>query len=260
VIEVSVSLRSVHLGPRRVLEDVCFQCNPGQHTAILGPNGAGKTTLLKAIAGLLKYDGEVLVGGRALSSLSARERARTVSYVPQESLLNAELSVAQVAMQGRYCHQSAWGWARAEDVRAVEQALALTDALHLRERSYLELSGGEQRRVLLARALATDAPIILLDEPASALDIAHVLMLFEQLNCLAADGKCLVTVMHQLPDAERFCDRIVLLDSGRVRYAERGPLPEYLLQEVYGVNSEPGREPRYTLARGAPAANPGKPG
>lgn len=244
---LDVQLRCVRLGARSVLKDINFQCDQGQHTAILGPNGAGKSTLIRAMAGLLPYDGQVFIAGKPLDQLERRIRAQRIAYVPQSSSLNADLSVSQVVMQGRYCHQNAWGTVTSNDRRAVHEALEMTDALHLRERSYLRLSGGEQKRVLLARALATDAEVILLDEPAAALDIAHVLSLFERLHHLAERDKCLVTVLHQLPDAERFCDQIVLLDQGQLCYCGTGALPLALVKQVYGVRVEANAAPRYQL-------------
>jgi iron complex transport system ATP-binding protein len=236
----------VVLGGRSIVRAVSFAADRGTVTAVLGPNGAGKTTLLKALVGLLPYSGQILVDGRDLAAGSRRQRrqrARLVAYVPQRSALDAPLRVETVVGHGRYAHTSA-AVLQGEDLRAVRAAMAATDIADLAGRSYLELSGGEQRRVLIARALATGARILLLDEPTESLDVGHALALFGLLRDLATSGVCVIAVLHDLNDALAFTDRALLLDHGAV--AAAGPTADILTDEpirrVYGV--EPVFEPR----------------
>lgn len=232
---LEVRVETLSLGRREVLHDVELVCNPGTHTAILGPNGAGKTSLLKAIAGLLPFTGYARLGEVDLARLSAPERARRISYVPQRSLLDSALAVHDVVMQGRYAHQSGILDTSQRHEAAVHKALQTTDTWELKDRSYLELSGGEQRRVLLARALATEAKIIALDEPTAALDIAHSLAFFEQLRRLSQEGCIVLTILHDLRDAARFCDHAIVLQNGRSRHVGSTTLPSSVVGDVYGV-------------------------
>src|SRR5690606_27843172 len=160
----------------------------------------------------------------------------------QRSELSARLRVHEVVAQGRYAHQNAarLGWlapsrTAPKQEAAIARALEMTDALHLRNRVFAELSGGEQRRVLLARALASEAPVIALDEPTAALDIAHALSFFEQLRMLVDHGHTVVTVLHNLHDAALFCDRAVVIHDGTAFYAGSPQLPADVVRKVYGV-------------------------
>ncbi len=229
---------SVSLGSREVLHGVSLEARYGTVTAVLGPNGAGKTTLLKAVAGLIPYRGQIAVQGQDLHSLDRARRVRLLAYVPQVSLLESPFRVEHVVRQARYSLQSERGAHRA----AVEHAMELVDIVHLRRRSFTQLSGGERRRVLLARALATEAKLILLDEPTASLDIRHALSFFALLNDLAERGYCVMAVLHRLDDAARFTDHAVLLKDGTVTHRGRteqvvSPGP---IGEVYGVDTREG--------------------
>ncbi|HJL19988.1 MAG TPA: ABC transporter ATP-binding protein [Sandaracinaceae bacterium LLY-WYZ-13_1] len=228
---------TVERGRREVLRAVGFEAAHGEVSCVLGPNGAGKSTLLRALAGLLSFRGEVTLDGTPLSRLDARERARRLAFVPQRSALTASLSVRTVVSQGRYAHTGGLGRPGAADRRAVVSALSRTDVAELAHRRFDRLSAGEQRRVLLARALATEAPVILLDEPTAALDVRHALELHALLRALADDGYCVVVVLHELDAARRFTDRATLLRDGEVVTA--GPSAEVVqpgpVREVYGV-------------------------
>ncbi len=248
---LSVSIERLVLGANRVLEQVRFSCEPGTHLAILGPNGAGKTTLLKALLGLLPFEGEVRIGELHLEQMPSRLRAQHIAYVPQRSDLNAGLSVHEVVMQGRFAYRRRLGLSSLADRNAVAAAMEMTDVAVLAKRSYLELSGGEQRRVLLARALATEAPIVALDEPTAGLDLCHALVLFQRLSELTSRGQSVITVMHDLRDAERWCDRALLLERGRVRYDGGATLPEELIRRVYSVQPMPNSAPSYRLEQGS---------
>jgi len=211
----------------------------GSVTALIGPNGAGKSTLLKAIVGLLPHGGQAILDGDDLARLPARERARRLAYVPQRTLLMARLSVREVVALGRFAHRaSAWtfGHGKADRV-AIEAALEETDTRAFAERPFPELSGGEQQRVLLARALATGATTLLLDEPTSALDVHHVLVLHGILRRLSERGHCVVAVLHHLSEVRRHAHRVVLLNGGQVHM--EGPAAEVVapgpIRAVYGV-------------------------
>jgi iron complex transport system ATP-binding protein len=233
---------SVQRDGRTLVENVDFEAYPGTFTAITGPNGAGKTTLLKAIVGLLPYDGSVHLGLDELSTLSRVERAQRVAYVPQRSQLNSALRVREVVALGRYAHQAGGLSTSRGDEAAIDAALEAMDLGAIQSRSYTRLSGGEQRRVLIARALATQAPVLLLDEPTEALDIAHGLDLFERLRGIVVEGRAVVAVLHELDAVHRHADRVVLLERGR-SIADGSPkdvLSAERLERIYGVRPVPG--------------------
>jgi iron complex transport system ATP-binding protein len=225
-------------GRRVVLRDVSFAAHYGEVTAILGPNGAGKSTLLRVLAGLVACDGTVLYGSRPLSLLTRPERARFAAYVPQRSDLDAALSVREVVEQGRHPHRGALSALGKRDHVAVEAAMASTGIGHLDARRFTELSGGEQRRVLLSRALATEASVVLLDEPTESLDISHTLDLYALLADLALAGRAIVSVMHGLDDARRYTQRAVLLRDGQIASEgdSRSVVVQSTVRSVYSVD------------------------
>jgi iron complex transport system ATP-binding protein len=234
-------------GGRDVLADINLTVAAGEVLAVIGPNGSGKSSLVMAAAGLLAPTaGAVAVHGRPLATLPARERARLVAYVPQRSELVAPLSVNAVVAMGRYAAGPASAGSAfttgATDAAAVAAALGLVDAAHLAGRSFAELSGGEAQRVLLARALATGARILLLDEPTSALDIGHRLALAALLRARAAAGDAVLVALHDLAEAHALADRVALLHDGRL--AALGPPAEVIapapVRAVYGVDLVPG--------------------
>jgi iron complex transport system ATP-binding protein len=228
---------SVTLGGRPALREVDLEANPGEVLALLGPNGAGKSTLLKAIAGLLPHQGRVEIDGADVTSLAPQARAKLISYVPQRSLLRSALSVEEVVALGRYVHGGAFGGMSQVDTEAIDRALGTAHADDLRNRIFTQLSVGEQQRVLLARALASDAPILLLDEPTAALDVGEGLAVLRLIRTLAARQHTLIVVLHDLADARSTTDRALLLKNGRV--VERGKTSEVVapgpIQAVYGV-------------------------
>jgi len=240
---------SVTLGGRAVLRDVELQAHPGEVLALLGPNGAGKSTLLKALAGLMPYEGRVEIAETDVAALSPRNRARRISYVPQRSLLRSALSVEEVVALGRYVHGGSFGGMSKSDKEAIDHALVTAHADALRNRIFTQLSVGEQQRVLLARALASDAPILLLDEPTAALDVGEGMAVLRLIRTLAARKHTLIVVLHDLADALSTTDRALLLKDGCV--VEQGDTREVVSAEpiraVYGVklieNARIGFEP-----------------
>jgi iron complex transport system ATP-binding protein len=240
---------SVVRGGRRCLDDVSLSVAPGEMLALLGPNGAGKSTLLKAAAGLLPTAGELLLDGQPAATLSRRERARRLAYVPQHSALDAPMLARDVVAQGRFAHRDGWGRKSRDDDAAVAAALAATGATPLGARPFTRLSYGERRLVLLARALATGARLLLLDEPTAALDMAHALGLLSRLRGLADRGHAVIVALHHLDEAAQHCGRAVLLREGRVM--RFGPVADVVAAEpvraVFGVDLVPGASFGYRL-------------
>lgn len=244
---------SVERAQRRVLTDFALEAREGSVYALCGPNGAGKSSALKALAGLWPCRGRLELFGTSLAALPRRERARQLAYVPQQSLLQSGIALRRVVAQGRYAHDTAWP-GRRKDHSAVERALSATDLTALAERPWNELSGGEQRRVLLARALATEAKVIVLDEPTAALDVAHALRFLELLRELARQGRCVIAALHDLEQVRRYADCALLLDRGRL--IASGPTAEVIgaenVRRVYGVELVPGGALGYRLSEPAP--------
>ncbi len=201
----------------------------GEIFGIIGPNGAGKTTLLKMMAGLcLPGEGEVVLFGRALSAYSFRDRARVMAYVPQESPSIFPFTVQETVLMGRYPYLGRLGFEKTRDLEAARWALEITDTLAFRDRLMGELSGGERQRVIIARALAQEADIILLDEPTSFLDIKHQVRIHDLLARLRKDrGITVISVLHDLTMAATCFDRLCLLNNGRI--VESGP-PECVIR------------------------------
>ena len=205
----------VSLGGVPVLHNIALSLPAGRWTSVVGPNGAGKSTLLKALAGLLPHSGEAELLGRPLPAWRGRERARTLAWLGQGEVGAADLSVWDVAMLGRLPHQ-AWLAAPSEaDRRAVEQALRATQSWEWRERALGALSGGERQRVLLARLLAVDAQVLLMDEPLANLDPPHQADWLLLVRELVSRGKTVVSVLHEIGLALH-ADHIVIVDQGRV--------------------------------------------
>jgi ABC-type cobalamin/Fe3+-siderophores transport system ATPase subunit len=230
---LSVRDLGVTMREHTLLDGVTFQARAGEVLAVLGPNGAGKSTLLRALLGLLPHRGEVMIDGQPRASIPPHALAKKASLVPAQSQLTAALSVREVVALGRYSHRAT----RAEDQARIERALIETDLVALAERAFGELSTGEQKRTLLARALCTDASLLLLDEPTASLDIEHALRLFVLLRALAAERRAVVMVLHQIEHALAFADHALLLQRGR--QLAWGPAREVItpanVRALYGV-------------------------
>ncbi|MFQ3588039.1 MAG: ABC transporter ATP-binding protein [Fimbriimonadaceae bacterium] len=222
---------------RVVLADVVLALRAGTVTALLGPNGSGKSTLLKTLAKTLPpVGGTVRVAGNSLSRLGFADLAKLVGYVPQEEVPPFRFTVRQVVTMGRLPHSTGL-FDTEEDHAAADEAMALADCLDLQDRVVMELSGGERQRVLIARALAQQASVLLLDEPTAHLDVRHQIGIIRLLRRLAAEGKCVVAAVHDLNLGAMLADDAVLIQDGRLS-APR-PYGEVLnsgdLDEAYGV-------------------------
>jgi iron complex transport system ATP-binding protein len=225
----------VQLGGRSVLRGVDLQIAAGRWTCVVGPNGAGKSTLLKALAGLLPHSGEVLWQGQPLLSLSGRERALKLSWLGQGESTTLDLRVWDVAMLGRLPHQGWLGAPTEQDAQMVEAALKATQAWDWRERTLGELSGGERQRVLLARAMAGNAPVMLMDEPLANLDPPHQVDWLEQVHCLIAQGTTVVSVLHEIGMALH-AHEVIVMDQGQVLHHGEcsDPRTHAAIESVFG--------------------------
>ena len=205
----------VALGGQEVLHGVNLSIPAGRWTSIVGPNGAGKSTLLKALSGLLPMQGQVHWFEMPLASIGRRERGQKLSWLGQGEGASDDLRVSDVVMLGRLPFQDWLSPPSALDHHMVEAALKATQAWDWRERSLGQLSGGERQRVLLARALAVNAPIMLMDEPLANLDPPHQVDWLEQVHCLLAQGTTVVSVLHEIGMALH-ADDVVVMQDGRV--------------------------------------------
>jgi iron complex transport system ATP-binding protein len=223
-----------------VLHAVSAAVAAGELVGLLGPNGAGKTTLIRAALGLHPAEGHIALGDRPLAALTPRERALRAAYIPQDRTVAWPITVETLVGLGRLPHRAS----DAEDRAATEAALHTMELEALCDRPATELSGGERARALIARALAQDAPLMLADEPTAGLDPAHALTLMAAFRRLAAAGRGVLVSLHDLGLAARACDRLILLDRGRV--AADGP-PEAVLTTgrlaaVYGITAHIARD------------------
>jgi iron complex transport system ATP-binding protein len=233
----------VTLGGRTILSDIGLTVRPGRFVGLVGPNGAGKTTLLRVLAGLITPNGgRATLEGRPLAGMSREERARRIAALFQGAGVGWPMTVREIVALGRLPHRRAFASRSQADDAAVARAMVRTDILHLADRAEPTLSSGERMRALLARALAVEAPWLLVDEPVTALDPAHQLDAMALLRAIARDGTGVVAVLHDLTLAARFCDRIVVLAGGRL-VADGTPeeaLTDVLLARAFGITAERG--------------------
>jgi iron complex transport system ATP-binding protein len=208
---------SVSLGGHSVLSAIDLRVRRGEWLSIVGPNGAGKSTLLRVVAGLVPAAGSVHLAGRPANALRRRERARLVALVPQAPVIPDGSRVIDYVLLGRTPHIRPLSVEGAHDLAAMHDALAHLDLLGLAQRAITTLSGGERQRVLIARALAQGSPILLLDEPTTALDVGHQQQVLELVDELRHEHNLtVVSTMHDLTLAGHYAERLVLLDQGRI--------------------------------------------
>ncbi len=225
---------------RRILDGVDLQGEPGQFVGLVGPNGAGKSTLLRAISGILAcQEGTVRLDGVDIRSLSSRKIASNLALIPQIAPYTYGFTSLELVLMGRYPHLGRFQIEGTEDQRIALDAMELTEIREFADRTLDTLSGGERQRVLVARALTQQPRVLLLDEPTSNLDILHQLKVLDLVRHLVEDGLAAIAAIHDLNMAARYCDRLVLLNEGRVIVEG---LPEQVLtpetiESVFGVRA-----------------------
>ncbi|MCQ9393041.1 Fe(3+) dicitrate ABC transporter ATP-binding protein FecE [Pseudomonas viridiflava] len=233
-------------GATRIVQDLSFSPPPGKVTALIGPNGCGKSTLLKAFARILTPQaGSLSLDGKAYRDLSARYLARKVAFLPQVLPIPEGVSVRQLVAYGRSPHNSLWGRLSGADQHSVEQALQRMELETLADRPLSDLSGGQRQRAWLAMILAQDAAIVLLDEPTTYLDISHQVELLDLMRALSAEGKTVITVLHDINQACRYADHLAVMQAGRL-VASGTPgdvLNAELVCRVFDVQVQIMREP-----------------
>ena len=248
---------TVRLAGTRVAAGVDLRVPPGTWTMLIGPNGAGKTTLLRAVAGLVGHTGTIRVGGRDASTVGARVRARLLALVPQAPLLPPEMTVMEYTLLGRTAHLGFLGRAGSRDVDVAQEVLKRLGLGDLATRPLSTMSGGERQRAVLARALAQEAPVLLLDEPTTALDVGRQQEVLDLVATLQAErGLTVLGAMHDLTLAGQYADRIALLDGGRM--VAHGP-PEQVLVEALIARHYRARV-RVKTVEGAPVVLPARSG
>ena len=230
---------SINYGVCAVVQNISFALRSGKIIALLGANGAGKTTLLKSLNGSLPIaDGKILLNGKALKSFSRREIAQKIAVIAQENETKFPVSVLEFVLSGRFAHGTAFGWETEKDLQIALECLDLCDLQTYENRTMNQLSGGERQRVVLARALATEAEILLLDEPTANLDLAHQALMFRLIKrkCETKNGAAIV-ITHDLNLAAEFADELLLLKNGKIlaKGAPHKVLTEENVIEVFNV-------------------------
>jgi len=222
---------SVERGGRLILRDASIAVSPGDLVVLVGPNGSGKSTLLRALAGLWAVkSGAVELDGVAMQSIARKEVARRIAFVPQDTQIEFAFTVEAILAMGRYPHRGRFAPETRADHEAIEQAAQLCDVSHLLERTIDTLSGGERQRVLIARSLALEPEIILLDEPTANLDIEHAIEILGLCRSLTARGKAVVLASHDLNSLAQQATRVALLNAGNI--VAVGPRDEVLTADA----------------------------
>ncbi len=240
MVNITLNALSVQLGQRTVVRSVSVTMRAGEFIGIIGPNGAGKSTLVRATLGLAPLSGgSVEIDGKPLPLLAPRQIARRIAYLPQGQTLHWPLTVERLVALGRLPHLAPMSRISEDDHRIIAEAMERADVMALRDRVATHLSGGERARVLLARALAVGAAGLIADEPLAALDPGHQIDVMELLTREARSGAMVVAVLHDLSMAARYCDRLLLIDDGRL-VADGSPadvLTAERLRTVYGISA-----------------------
>lgn len=237
---------SLERGAKRILDGVTLCAGAGEFVGVVGPNGAGKSTLLRALGALLQpQTGVVFIDGRDASRLTSRDAARLVASVPQDTSVDFSFTAREIVAMGRHPHMSRFGSAGAHDIRAIADAVERTGIEAFSDRCVTSLSGGERQLVFIAKALAQEPRVLLLDEPVAALDVRHQLDILLMVRRQVARGLSAVAVLHDLNLAARFCDRLVLMADGQV--VAIGTPPEVMtgaaLAAAYRVRTAVRRDP-----------------
>ena len=228
-------------GEREVLHGVNFKAEAGEFLSILGPNGVGKSTLFRCVLGLLRdYTGSITVEGRDAKSLSIREAAKLIAYIPQSSHPAFNYSVRDIVLMGTTSGLGTFSTPKREDVRRVEEALEKIGISHLADRCFHRISGGERQLALIARALVQRAPVLMLDEPTASLDFGNQLLVLTQARELASEGYTVIQTTHNPEQSFMFSDRILAISGGSVltEGRPRDVLTSDMMRRLYGVEVE----------------------
>jgi len=227
--------------PRTILDQIQFSAHPGEIIGICGPNGVGKSTFLRVLAGLVKPTaGEVRIQGKALSHHKPRQLARQLSFLPQDTVVPFDFKAREIVLMGRHPYASSLAAWSDEDLAVAQACMVQAECESEAEQLVTTLSGGERQRVMIARLLAQDTPIVLLDEMTASQDIRHASRLLRLARQLAEAGKLVILVLHDLRAAARICSRVCLMHNGRI-VADGDPvevLHEGHIAYVYGVRAK----------------------
>jgi len=208
---------SFRRGSKMIVNSMNVSFEAGRFIGLIGPNGTGKSTLLRLMAKLLKpHGGNVFFRGRNLTEMTDLQVAKAITYMPQSTSLDFQFNVEQIVMMGRHPHRKKWQISQKDDRTIVEMAMKQTGITHLKERYITTLSGGERQLVFLARSIAQQSDVILLDEPTSDLDIYHQVQICEVIRSLVQVGKTVVVAIHDINLATRYCDELMLLQNGEI--------------------------------------------
>lgn len=244
----ALSVQSLTFGHRnrKIFSDLSFQVKGGQFIALIGPNGTGKSTLLKCLAGILPIEqGSIHFSGCSLSTLKPIELAKRITYMPQSTSLETNFTVQQVVEMGRYPHKGRFSSWSTNDKDAMINAMKQVGIYELRDRFVPSLSGGERQLVYLAKAIAQETDILLLDEPTSDLDIYYQVIVTNVIHSLISKGKTIIAAIHDINLATRICDQCILLKDGHfIAYdAPSSILKEQHIEETFHVKSLIYKEP-----------------
>ena len=215
--EIEVKNLSFSYGRNEILHDISFSAREGEFVSILGPNGVGKSTLFRCMLSLLKnYRGDVTVNGRSMKELSIKERASYIAYIPQSSSPAFNYSVMDMVLMGTTAGLNVFGTPGKEETGRAQEALEKVGILSLKDRCYHHLSGGERQLVIIARALAQRAGVLMLDEPAASLDFGNQMRVLKQMKTLTAEGYAVIQTTHSPEHAYLFSDRIIAIHDGKI--------------------------------------------
>lgn len=218
---------SVSIGGREIIKDISFSAEKSENISLIGTNGAGKTTLLRAVSSLLEHSGNVFANGTDVALLKEKEKAKLISFVPQGAEIKGDFEVSHFLELSRYSYKKPWEKLSKDDKAAIGKAVELTGIAEFTKRRIATLSGGERQRVLIAGAIAQESSILLLDEPLTYLDPVQRIGISEIIRKIAASGRLVITVTHEINEAIVFSDRILALKNGNLVF---DGTPENLLQ------------------------------
>lgn len=245
---MSISFKNLHLGygNKTILKNINLNLPQGKITALLGPNGCGKSTLLKSIIKILKASqGIVSFEEKDISQLTGKYLAQKIAFLPQVQPIPEGITVKTLVSYGRSPYTNFWGKLQKSDECFMEKVMEETGVLQLQDSLLSELSGGQRQRAWLAMVLAQDTPYILLDEPTTYMDINHQIELMKNLRRLNKEGKTIIVVLHDINQAARYCDHLVLLKEGKLicEGETQDIMDEKLLKEVFDINTQIHKDP-----------------